>query len=177
MRGRGGMRGWWGACVVVGGGVRRIGRDTVNERAVRILLECILVCYINAPKTIKRYRLPSFIWNNILKINDYFNFFLQGPPPPYSQPVWRHSSVHHAAQAAGSSSQLMMHNVPPNVPTAPTQSLSVIPVTIPTDLTQSMLVDPVLSSEGGVSMGPGVQNTFNAGQAFQPPLHSVLLEV
>ena len=61
MRGRGGMRGWWGACVVVGGGLRRIGRDTVNERAVRILLECILVCYINAPKTIKRYRLPSFL--------------------------------------------------------------------------------------------------------------------
>ena len=26
-----------------GGGVRRIRRDTVNERAVRILLECILV--------------------------------------------------------------------------------------------------------------------------------------
>ena len=33
-----------GACVVAGGeGVRRIRRDTVNERAVRILLECILV--------------------------------------------------------------------------------------------------------------------------------------
>ena len=33
-----------GACVVAGGGgVRRIWRDTVNERAVRILLECILV--------------------------------------------------------------------------------------------------------------------------------------
>ena len=26
------------------GGMRRIRRDTVNERAVRILLECILVC-------------------------------------------------------------------------------------------------------------------------------------
>ena len=55
--------GCWGACVVAGGhawlpgghawlpggmrgcrgGVRRIRRDTVNERAVRILLECILV--------------------------------------------------------------------------------------------------------------------------------------
>ena len=33
----GGMHGLWG------GGVRRIRRDTVNERAVRILLECILV--------------------------------------------------------------------------------------------------------------------------------------
>ena len=38
-----------GACMVVGGhawlrgGVRRIRQDTVNERAVRILLECILV--------------------------------------------------------------------------------------------------------------------------------------
>ena len=36
--------GEWGACVVVGGGMHRIRRDTVNERAVRILLECILVC-------------------------------------------------------------------------------------------------------------------------------------
>ena len=38
-----------GACMVAGGhawlqgGVRGIRRDTVNERAVRILLECILV--------------------------------------------------------------------------------------------------------------------------------------
>ena len=35
-----------GACVVFSGGpggVHRIRRDTVNERAVRILLECILV--------------------------------------------------------------------------------------------------------------------------------------
>ena len=31
-----------GACLVLGG-VHRIRRDTVNERAVRILLECILV--------------------------------------------------------------------------------------------------------------------------------------
>ena len=40
----GGVRGV-GACVVLGGagGVRGIRRDTVNERAVRILLECILV--------------------------------------------------------------------------------------------------------------------------------------
>ena len=41
------------ACVVVGGvhgcmgGVHRIQQDTVNERAVRILLECILVHKIN----------------------------------------------------------------------------------------------------------------------------------
>ena len=46
---------WWGACMVVGGmhgcegmcgcqgGMCGIRRDTVNERAVRILLECILV--------------------------------------------------------------------------------------------------------------------------------------
>ena len=44
---RGGMRGCsWGACVVALGGhawdTTRYG-DTVNERAVRILLECILV--------------------------------------------------------------------------------------------------------------------------------------
>ena len=32
---------------LLGGGVRRIRRDTVNERAVRILLECILVYSIN----------------------------------------------------------------------------------------------------------------------------------
>ena len=33
-----------GACMVAGGGgVRGIRRDTVNERAVRILLECIIV--------------------------------------------------------------------------------------------------------------------------------------
>ena len=41
----GGGHAWFfgGACVVFSGGVRRIRRDTVNERAVRILLECILV--------------------------------------------------------------------------------------------------------------------------------------
>ena len=49
----GGMHGFcWGACVVFSGGacmvfsrggVHRIRRDTVNERAVCILLECILV--------------------------------------------------------------------------------------------------------------------------------------
>ena len=53
----GGMRGYRGACVVderghawlprgtcvVVGDVRRIRGDTVNKRAVRILLECILV--------------------------------------------------------------------------------------------------------------------------------------
>ena len=38
----GGVPGCWGACLVAGG-VHRIRRDTVNERAVRILLECILV--------------------------------------------------------------------------------------------------------------------------------------
>ena len=53
----GGMHSCWGACVVAAGvgmhgwggmcgcqgGMCRIRRDTVNERAVRILLECILV--------------------------------------------------------------------------------------------------------------------------------------
>ena len=48
----GGVHGfWWGACVVFlgghawffPGGMHRIRRDAVNERAVRILLECILV--------------------------------------------------------------------------------------------------------------------------------------
>ena len=33
-----------GACMVAGG-MHRIQRDTVNERTVRILLECILVHY------------------------------------------------------------------------------------------------------------------------------------
>ena len=48
MRGGGGCAWCWGcawcrgACVVLGG-MRGIRRDTVNERAVRILLECILV--------------------------------------------------------------------------------------------------------------------------------------
>ena len=45
-----GMHGCQGACVVArghawlwGGGMHKIRQDTVNERAVRILLECILV--------------------------------------------------------------------------------------------------------------------------------------
>ena len=51
MRGRGacmggacvaGGRAWQGACVA-GGHAWQILRDTVNERAVRILLECILI--------------------------------------------------------------------------------------------------------------------------------------
>ena len=60
MRGcQGGMLGCWGACMVGGhawllggcawlqGGMHRIQRDTVNERAVRILLECILVLKVS----------------------------------------------------------------------------------------------------------------------------------
>ena len=45
----GGVCGCWGACMIAGGacmvagGVHRIRQDTVNEWAVRILLECILV--------------------------------------------------------------------------------------------------------------------------------------
>ena len=36
---------WWGGMRVCCGGVHRIRPDTVNERAVRILLECILVSF------------------------------------------------------------------------------------------------------------------------------------
>ena len=40
---------WWGVCVAGGvhgwGHAWQILRDTVNERAARILLECILVCH------------------------------------------------------------------------------------------------------------------------------------
>ena len=47
------VAGGWGRAWLLGGGghawlaggVHRIRRDTVNERAVRILLECILVLY------------------------------------------------------------------------------------------------------------------------------------
>ena len=43
MRGcRGGIHGYGGHVWLLGG-VHRIRRDTVNERVVRILLECILV--------------------------------------------------------------------------------------------------------------------------------------
>ena len=163
----GGMRGCsWVACMVAPrGGMRGIRWDTEIR-----LMSGRYTSYWNA----FLFEIVSHIW--LLQFLNLF-LFLQRPPPPYSQHIWRHSSVDHAAQAAGSSSQLMMHNVPPNVPAAPTQSLGVIPATIPTDLTQRMLVDPVLSSEGGVSMGPGVQNTFQSGLPFQPPLQSVLLEV
>ena len=46
-----------GGCMVVGGGhawwwggTHGIQRDMVNERAVRILLECILVFHVSGPK-------------------------------------------------------------------------------------------------------------------------------
>ena len=39
----GGIHGCWGHAWLPVGGMHRILRDTVNERAVRILLECILV--------------------------------------------------------------------------------------------------------------------------------------
>ena len=45
---------WLGGCVVAGG-TRRIRRDTVNERAVRILLECILVISCRHLPPVKRY--------------------------------------------------------------------------------------------------------------------------
>ena len=41
---QGGICGCRGVCVVVGG-MSGIWRDTVNERALGILLECILVCF------------------------------------------------------------------------------------------------------------------------------------
>ena len=43
VRGKGGWRGCMAEGVCMAGGVWQILRDTVNERAVRILLECILV--------------------------------------------------------------------------------------------------------------------------------------
>ena len=43
-----GVHGLWGTCVVVGG-MHRAQRDTINERAVRILLECILVLLLLLP--------------------------------------------------------------------------------------------------------------------------------
>ena len=39
----GGVPGFLGGCMVFWAGMRRIRQDTVNERAVRNLLECILV--------------------------------------------------------------------------------------------------------------------------------------
>ena len=53
----GGVHGFFWGCVwffpggmhgFFGGGVRRIRRATVNERAVRILLECILVDFLDS---------------------------------------------------------------------------------------------------------------------------------
>ena len=43
MCGCGGHAWWWGGVRGGSGGMRGTRRDTVNERAVRILLECILV--------------------------------------------------------------------------------------------------------------------------------------
>ena len=58
VHGCGGRHAWLpGGCVVVGGGgMCRIRRDTVNERAVRILLECILVLQI---KFIQYVQIPD----------------------------------------------------------------------------------------------------------------------
>ena len=49
-----------GACVVAGG-VHRIRGDTVNERAVRILLECILVSTYFLPCE-RTFPFHSFVW-------------------------------------------------------------------------------------------------------------------
>ena len=87
---------------------------------------------------------------------------LQGPPPPYSQPLWRHSLVHQEAQAAVSSSQMMTQNVQRNNPPASIQSLS---------------VDPVRPSEGHVSVEPHGQSSVYLEPRLQLPLHNVLIEV
>ena len=50
----GGMRVCGGGHVWLQGGMHRIRRDTVNERAVRILLECILVS-----------KIPLVHWGNL----------------------------------------------------------------------------------------------------------------
>ena len=48
----GGWHVWLGGCAWLSAGMHRIWRDTVNELAVRILLECILVC-VMIPRTQK----------------------------------------------------------------------------------------------------------------------------
>ena len=76
MHGRGGMCGhrvheWRG---VHGRGDRQILRDTGNERAVRILLECILVYALVHPDS---YTSPKHTWSAIssaLSINSFFCF-------------------------------------------------------------------------------------------------------
>ena len=46
------------------GGVRRIRRDTVNERAVRILLECILVLDLFCVRDYN-YLEPTYVRKNV----------------------------------------------------------------------------------------------------------------
>ena len=64
-----------------GGGMRGIRRDTVNERAIRILLECILVeylicfCEIATVALINRDKLASFFELKIIsKQHNGFDF-------------------------------------------------------------------------------------------------------
>ena len=79
---RGVMHGWgrghtwlggawlWGACVAAGG-VCRIRQETVNERAVRILLECILVLHRLARLAIDvTYFISGFI-NTLLSLKSW----------------------------------------------------------------------------------------------------------
>ena len=54
----GGMRGCQGVCLVAGG-MHRIRRDTVNEQAVCILLECILVLLIFGGKESLLFRIKT----------------------------------------------------------------------------------------------------------------------
>ena len=59
---RGGAWLWWGMCGY-GEGVHGIRRDTVNEREVRILLECILVLIISFLPTLQFHINPSLLSN------------------------------------------------------------------------------------------------------------------
>ena len=72
VRGCGGHVWLWGTCMVAGGGMRGIRRDTVNERAVRILLECILVLNKTlGVTTINLPFVPSYPEMAILAFSDF----------------------------------------------------------------------------------------------------------
>ena len=58
-----------GACIVAGGGVRGIRRNMVNERAVRILLECILVDFKKVAS------------NTLMFVVQWYDMCTQGGPP------------------------------------------------------------------------------------------------
>ena len=81
----------WGACMVVG--VCRIRRDTVNERAVRILLECILVDFI------------FFQYLNISVANHYTNpLKSRGVNSIFTSDWYQFISVPHTCDSCGRTS-------------------------------------------------------------------------